>query len=321
MSLNNVQGIDVIDHSVSHPSDETHVFWAKNLSQLAYQAMMEEVLLTPKPGLVDMRNNGSHQDMDSYMFARSARTVANHLPEFVYLGYFQGKQPAVQTLYALREHGLACEKAMYQVTNNVNTHKGAIFSFGLVFAAMGRLLARNTNITANSICQEVANICQNMVVRELEPIKEATTAGEQFYQLYGLTGARGEAESGFATVLKYGLPTYQKFHAMGWDNERALHQTLLTLMAYNDDTNLVSRGGLDGLHFAQNAAMALLNSDNMDYAQLKMQLILLDNTFITKNLSPGGSADLLAITWFLAHLPKPVKNNLPNSSSNSCQYY
>ncbi|GKX58685.1 triphosphoribosyl-dephospho-CoA synthase CitG [Leminorella grimontii] len=297
---------DIAEEASAPLSDKTLALWGEALGRLSYRAMMEEVLLTPKPGLVDRQNSGSHRDMDSRSFARSARAVADGLPEFVYLGYAQGNVPAAQALPSLRAPGMACERAMYRATGGVNTHKGAVFAFGLLCAAAGRLLARGVPIEAQALCQEVADVCRGMVMRELASVKEARTAGERFYLSYGFTGARGEAESGFATALDYGLPAYRESLRQGWSSERSLHQALLTLMAHNDDTNLVSRGGVEGLRFARNEARALLNDGGMAHPQAKARLAALDDAFIAKNLSPGGSADLLAVTWFLAHLPKSV---------------
>lgn len=291
----------------STPQHEDNITrWGKALSMLAHRAMLEEVWLTPKPGLVDCSNSGSHKDMDLPMFVDSAQAVSGSLMEFVYLGYCLVSTTAEQTLCALRPPGIACEQAMYQVTNGVNTHKGAVFAFSLLCAGAGRLLARNRVPSAHNVCQEVADICRGMVMRELSSSREANTAGERFYKRYGLTGARGEAESGFATVLNYSLPAYRQAIQKGWSNKHALHQALLTLIAHNDDTNLVSRGGIEGLRFAQHEAMMLLNRGGMANPQAIEQISALDHTFITKNLSPGGSADLLAVTWFLAHLPGEI---------------
>lgn len=266
--------------------------------------MLEEVLLTPKPGLVDGRNSGSHQDMDLHMFIRSARAVSRCMTEFVRLGYDLGNAFTRQILPALRARGIVCEQAMYQVTHGVNTHKGAVFAFGLLCTVAGMLLARGEAMQACVLCRKVKDVCRGMVTRELALAKVAKTAGERFYRRYGLTGARGEAESGFATVLNHSLPAYCDAIHQGWGNERALHQTLLTLMAHNDDTNLVARGGIAGLQFAQREVLALLNDGGMANPQAIERLLTLDSIFIVKNLSPGGSADLLAVTWFLAHLPE-----------------
>ena len=92
-------------------------------------------------------------------------------------------------------------------------------------------------MTASSLCSEVRILCRGLVARELAGRSAAVTAGERQFQQLGLTGARGEAESGFATVRRV-LPLW---------NGRQLHDLLLRLMAVNPDSNLVSRGGIHGL--------------------------------------------------------------------------
>ncbi|EMN7478465.1 triphosphoribosyl-dephospho-CoA synthase CitG [Salmonella enterica] len=300
MSLSKVNGI-----KFRAPQNGDNIkWWGKELSMLAHRAMLEEVRLTPKPGLVDCNNNGSHNDMDLQMFIHSANIISENLADFLYLGYLHGNMSASQMLHSLRSTGLVCEQAMYQATNGVNTHKGAIFAFGLLCAGAGRLLASNVMPDAYRLCQEVANICHGMVVRELASTHVANSVGERIYKSHGLAGARGAAESGFAIVLNYSLPAYYTAIKQYWGTERALHQALLTLIAHNEDTNLVSRGGINGLRFAQNEAKALLNEGGMAHPEAIEKISALDHIFINKNLSPGGSADLLAVTWFLANLPE-----------------
>lgn len=140
------------------------------------------------------------------------------------------------------------------------------------------------------------------LVDELDAAREARTAGELFFQRYGMTGARGEAASGFATVRKHSLPPYQKLRRIGVADETALLVALLELLAFNPDTNLVARGGLEGLSFVQKLARALRSEDCAALPYLRSRLQEFDELVVARNLSPGGSADLLAVTWFLGNL-------------------
>ena len=45
---------------------------ASRTARLVYESLLEEVYTTPKAGLVDRRNRGSHTDMDVSLFERSA---------------------------------------------------------------------------------------------------------------------------------------------------------------------------------------------------------------------------------------------------------
>ncbi len=74
-------------------------------------------------------------------------------------------------------------------------------------------------------------------------------------------------------------------------------------MAWNDDTNLVSRGGLAGLNFVQQEAQRLLWQGGVLVDGGLEALRQFDDELIARHLSPGGSADLLAVTWFLSAFP------------------
>ncbi len=281
----------------------------KHYGSLAYQAMLAEVNLTPKPGLVDRINCGAHKDMALLDFYHSADAIAPWLPRFIEHGIHHCDVHGQMALNGLRPLGKACENSMFNATGGVNTHKGSVFSLGLVCCALGRLKARIEPINAEAICQEVANLCCGLTERELRQSNPQQTAGQRLYYHHGLTGARGEAESGFATVLTHALPAYQRLLAKGAQPDHALLHTLLILMSVNRDTNVVSRGGMAGLQWLQHQANEILSS--LSPAGMREPLSLwrvriFDAQCIARNLSPGGSADLLILTWFLAQFPHPL---------------
>lgn len=273
------------------------------IGDLAHQALIREVELTPKPGLVDRRNTGSHRDMDLQTFRASAQAIAPWFPVFFQRGVRDQHVPARHFLPRLRPEGVECEQAMFRATQGVNTHKGGVFSMGLLCAAAGRLWARDESATRGALCDEVAQICENLVEQELGRCAEAMTAGELLFRRHGLTGARGEVASGFATVRERSLPAFERaLHSHGCET-LALHAALLQLLVHNRDTNLVSRGGMEGLAFVQEAAGRLLDEGGASHPDYLERLAELDDALIARNLSPGGSADLLAVTWFLSHFP------------------
>lgn len=272
----------------------TNALAQTDFAALAVEALREEVWLTPKPGLVDSVNNGAHDDMDLPLFLRSIEAITPWFSKFVLLGQRDTGYPADAMLMRIRPAGLACEQAMFTATAGVNTHKGGIFSFGLLCTAAGRLAGRHQPLTGAGLCSEVAAMCRGLVARELQSCRRAATAGERLFQAYGLTGARGEAQSGFLTLRRHVLPYWFKQA----DPERRKLEALLRLMAYNPDTNLVSRGGLGGLHYVQRYARRLL-----DKGWQKEDLEEMDQALTSRHLSPGGSADLLAIATVLAAFP------------------
>lgn len=278
---------------------------ARAVGNLAAEALKRELDLTPKPGLVDRNNSGAHRDMDHGTFRASVRAIAPWFPAFFQRGHRHHAVDALAFLPLIRDDGRACEAAMFAATGGVNTHKGSVFSFGLLCAAAGRLHGRHDELEADAVCAEVARICAGLVDRELAATDRNQTAGEKLFRRHGLTGARGEAESGFVTARTYGVAPYRHARSRGLDDEHALQETLLHLMAHNPDTNVVSRGGLGGLDRVQRRARQLLEHPFPTAALRVEQLAAFDQELIACNLSPGGSADLLAVSWFLTNLDGP----------------
>jgi len=275
---------------------------ASRVGALAEQALRRELDLTPKPGLVDRAHRGAHRDMDHGLMSASIEAIAPWLPRFFERGHAHATTAPGVFLADLRREGRACEQAMFAATRGVNTHKGGIFSMGLACAAAGRLRARGRPWHAEAVGAEVAALTAGLVARELAPEVGVPTAGARSFRAHGLPGARGEAEGGFPTVRRHGLPAYRAARARGEDEERALAETLLALMAHNGDTNVVARGGIEGLAFVQREARRLRLGRWPSKAERLAQLHRLDRALVARNLSPGGSADLLAVTWFLHHL-------------------
>lgn len=282
---------------------------ANAVGGLVCQALLKEVELTPKPGLVDCLNNGSHRDMDRAAFYASVEAIAPWFPTFYRIGAFTRELAPEVLLERLRPAGLACEDAMLRATGNVNTHKGSIFSMGILCGAVGRLSRGEDLPGRERLCEEVARICSRLVEAELLRIHEPKTAGERLFQAYGLTGIRGEAASGFQTVRCHGLPAFKRILTRGGGEEEALHEALLHLLAVNHDTNLVHRGGIAGLAHVQAQARNLIKAGGVASPRFEASMLGFDSDLTERNLSPGGSADLLAVTWFLSQFPE----------SDSCQ--
>lgn len=257
---------------------------------LAQKALILEVCCTPKPGLVDRNNSGSHRDMDIFTFFQSISALGTYFRECAQIGMDTARLPATETFAKLRQAGIPAEQAMFAATGGVNTHKGAIFTLGLLCGSAGRLDTCDPEI----LCREAAAMVQGIVARELAAISEETaaTAGQKLYLRYGITGVRGEAEQGFPTVLQFGLPAFR--HGQDWNDSGCA--ALLAMIAHSEDTNLITRGGRDTQLHLKNKLQALLQEDPLPSQPVLRQL---DEEFIRKNLSPGGSADLLAACYFL----------------------
>jgi triphosphoribosyl-dephospho-CoA synthase len=268
---------------------------------LAYEALLIEVAASPKPGLVDRFNCGAHTDMDLFTFLDSAKAIHPYLLRCAQAG--AESKTLVGLFVRLRGYGVEAEKAMLLATNGVNTHKGAIFSMGVVTAAAayGMEHGGTTPSQISKICSE---LCQGLVEQDLALNQETKlnkqTAGQLLFSQYGITGVRGEAQQGFPTVIHIALPNFQTLREQGLSINDCCIQTLLHLISRTCDTNVLSRTGMGGLSFAQEYAKKVLEQGGI----LKGNEIVeeMDQVFIARNISPGGCADLLAVTCFLYFL-------------------
>ncbi len=282
---------------------------AERIAELAKKSLLDEVYTAPKPGLVDPMGRGSHTDMSVSHFERSAEALLPYFRRCVMIGT-EGKSESREDVFArLREAGLEAERNMYAATGGVNTHKGAIFSMGILCCAIGRLIRADGYIpTTEEILNEAASLSRSALEDDLKSI-DRTTAGGRAYLEYGVRGIRGEVMDGFPTIRETALPTYNAAIASGKNKNDAGVITLLHLIANVYDTNLYKRGGDEGVRYARDLARALIESGDPTEADVR----LMDDKLTKRNLSPGGCADLLALTYFLTsfrrvriglHLPK-----------------
>lgn len=264
----------------------------ERVEALAVESLLDEVYTTPKPGLVDRRNCGSHRDMDLRLFEVSAKALQPYFRRCVEIGQETAARSPEETFSALREAGIKAEEMMLRATGGVNTHKGAIYAMGLLCGSIGRLCPV---FDVDAILTESGNIARSAVREDLASAT-GKTAGERLYLRYGIRGIRGEAADGFPSVRNVGLPCFRKGLQDGLSQNDAGAIALLHLIAEGSDTNLWHRGGPDGAHWAAAAAKTLLPHPSRE------QLAELDDAFIARNLSPGGCADLLSATYFLYKL-------------------
>ncbi len=281
---------------------------AQAIAATMRDALITEATLTPKAGLVDAVHNGGHSDMNLALFLRSADAIAPYLGDCAATGMtFAGHPASPALLAAIRPIGLAAEAAMRAATGGVNTHKGAIFAFGLTAAALGKRLAEQHAATLADVQADVRALCAE-ILAELHQ-GDCDSAGKRGYARHGISGARGEAASGFATVSAHALPLYQQELAADGNERRALLAALVALYAANDDSTTLARVGLDGLRAHQHWARTLLadRATLADEARLSDAIAAYARNCAAKRLSAGGSADLLALTaWLGQHFtPNP----------------
>lgn len=276
----------------------------KMISQKAQLALLYEVSASPKPGLVDRFNSGAHKDMDFFTFMASSAALGPYFSICAAEGMkLPGRRP--QELFrALRDIGRQAEKIMFEATGGINTHKGLIFSLGMICAAATNCMKENRTgkVDIEAICQKVSIMTEGLCLRELDGMRKAEglSNGERLYKQYGFRGIRGEVESGFLTVRRYALPVLQQMKSIGnyTRNDRYV-QTLLHLMAVNEDTNIAARVDSEKLEYVRRYARDVLDAGGMFSSQGVELVYEMDRRFTEENISPGGSADLLAVTIML----------------------
>lgn len=269
---------------------------SQRIGAAAVRSLLYEVSITPKPGLVDRENSGSHWDMDFFTFLDSAASLQPYFVSCARIGLQTQDAAPEKTFAALRLPGKLAEQAMMEATGGVNTHKGAIFSLGILCAAAGRL--EKPCRSPEAICREIAAMTAGLTARELRTLtpEAAATNGQRLYAQYGITGIRGQAEAGFPAVLRAGLPILEEGLGRGLSLNDAGCAALLHLMCETEDTNLIARSDLATWQTLQSRLRTLLEASPFPTRQ---QLEALDREFTEKNLSPGGTADLLAASLFL----------------------
>ncbi|MHC1786100.1 MAG: triphosphoribosyl-dephospho-CoA synthase [Christensenellales bacterium] len=272
---------------------------ARRIGGLALRALLYEVSVTPKPGLVDRLDAGAHVDMDYYSFLDSALALSGYFEACAACG-LENPQAPEDLLPLLRPLGREAEGAMARATGGANTHKGLIFSLGILCAAAGRLRGKGS---AAEICALAARIAAPALA---DGTGGQLSHGERVRLRHGDLGVRGEAAAGFPAALHLALPALQAALAAGEGPDRAGVLALLHLMASLRDTNVLHRAGEEGLSAMHQGARLLLR-DGVPPEALQTWCLKMKDL----RISPGGCADLLCIAFFLYFVSPGLAPGLP----------
>jgi triphosphoribosyl-dephospho-CoA synthase len=267
---------------------------AQRIGRAAIAALYDELALAPKPGLVSFVDAGSHTDMDAGTFMRSLFSLRHCFPRLAMLGAARAPFGALEAL------GVAAEARMLAATGGVNTHRGAVFTLGLLSAAAGLGQSRFN-------AAQLREALMSAWGEALDARRRGTAAsnGRRAAQAHGLRGAADEAALGFPVVFEHALPALMRARRQGLDDRRARLQTLFEIIAVLDDTNLAHRGGLAGLRFAQTQARTFLGAGGAARPDALMNAQSIHEAFVARRLSPGGAADVLAAAGFIERVCAP----------------
>ncbi len=292
-------------HSYEEIMDVTLNILKKNfasiIGNLALKAMLTELDTYPKPGLVTPFSCGAHKDMDYALMKKSANAIAPYFNEICYNALMYDGE-VKDLLKTLRPIGLRAEKAMYEATSGINTHKGMIFSLGIFCAAAGYLISCNEEINDNifEVCSEIAQISMD------DFSLNGNSSGS--CHAFAAKGARYEAANGFPNVRYSGYETLKNSLKNGLSVNDSSVTALLKIMTKATDTNIMRRSSPACLEKMQNEAIRILQLKDIN--EIIKSAYELDKRFVSNNISPGGCADLLAASWFVYYLYNAVKNDV-----------
>ena len=267
---------------------------AHEIGHAATLALHDELALSPKPGLVTLDDCGSHDDMDANTFMRSLFALRPHFIRFAELG------AARAPFESLERCGLDAEQRMLAATGGINTHRGAIFTLGLLCAAAGAVAASGLAMQAGHLRRTLmAGWGDALSKRAKRAAGNSSLPGGRAARRYGLRGASAEAALGFPAFFELALPAWDLGQAQRLAPHHLRLNTLFHIMAVLDDCNLAHRGGIEGLRFAQDAAKEFIAAGGSSSQGGTTRARAIGQAFVARRLSPGGAADLLAAAcWF-----------------------
>lgn len=312
---------DLLEKTVELICDYLKKEFAGQVAQTACRALLYEVACAPKPGLVDRENSGSHRDMDCFTFIDSACALFPYFSECAGTGMELWED--LPLMFArLRCLGKEAEDRMKRATGGINTHKGAVFSMGILCAATAAQAAkeklnRQTGTSEQEWEKEISALCAGICAEVLEDFakinqKEKLSYGEQLFKKYGIKGIRQEAANGFPDVFKVGLRCLKEETAKGRTLNDAGVTALLALLCSVQDSNIVARSDWDMLIWAQERAKELL-AQGATHAQIRD----FNREMEEKNISPGGCADLLALSYFLLFWEREERIGCPDITAQT----
>ena len=270
---------------------------ATALGRQVLQALLDEVTLTPKPGLVDLRSRGAHVDLNWALMCHSAcvlRPVFEAMAEAA--EHSENDDLLRQRIGTIGRFG---ESVMMAATGGVNTHRGAVWALGLLVTAAAQQGARGASLAPAAVAARAGALAR---LRDRGAPQETGNKGELACRQYHVGGARGQARAGFPHVTQIGLPALRASRARGDSETTARLNTLLAIISTLDDTCVLSRGGVAALTALQAGAANVLAAGGAGTPAGTRALLALEAEVLLLNVSPGGAADLLAAALFLDSL-------------------
>ncbi len=285
------------------------------MAALAERALRRELDTPLKPGLVGPDSSGAHTDMD---YALMQKAIAALRP-------YWSRMAKASVPPLLQMIGIEAEKAMKKATGGVNTHRGAIFALGLALNARGMEVTVTEEVMQNRLCKIARVILHNGLIDSAlhftaqgAPASQRTH-GEQAVKQYGVKGAREMALEGYKDLWTNWLPYYRDTLGLrpresvipSEASVSPIQRTLLHIMSTLDDTCVIHRVGYErAQEVKREAADVLMAEEKWFFAKpcekyfssAGNNLQDLCVRYAAEGISPGGAADMLALTILIDSL-------------------
>ncbi|PIE97493.1 MAG: citrate lyase holo-[acyl-carrier protein] synthase [Treponema sp.] len=236
------------------------------LANISTAALLEELCRPLGFGCVTVNSSGSHSDMNFLMMLQCFPIIKKAVMEL--------KQNHIENFFSLREYGKVFEAKIFNLTNSVNTYKGALFLLLILNACV--LLCDDFSKLSNTI----ADFCKPLS-EDFKNLKCSEVSLESFNK-YGEYGIRGEALNGFENHFKTYLPMLE--------NKTPMEKIILKIIFDTHDTTTIKRGGYKKLEEIRKMAKK---------ANTPEEIKELNDFCVANNLSTGGTADKIIVLYSL----------------------
>jgi triphosphoribosyl-dephospho-CoA synthase len=269
------------------PREQRH--FCSETARIAVSCLHTELVLHPKPGLVSLVDNGSHTDMNAETFMRSMFALRHYFARICRAGIDDAP------FSVLKQLGIEAEARMLRATGGINTHRGAIFSLGMLCAAIGRARAQGMLLRGDGLRAIMLIRWGEELAAHTRP-DGAQSHGLEVADRHAASGAREEGALGLPSVFEVGLPAMRRTLAAGRSMHLARIDALFALMAHVSDTNVFYRGGAQGAATVRRQAAGFVEMGGTAHPGWRGYALESHRILVADKLSPGGAADLLAAT-------------------------
>lgn len=261
-------------------------FLKGKVQELSLKAMIYELDLEPKFGLVTKTSQGSHPDMDYNLMKKSAYFLSSKLKDYVTLGF---ETKLSDNLYPdIKNLGKKNEKELLENAGGINTYKGLHFLLGYTVTAFGFICSYNVKLKDRyrGLIDKIKISGQPLF---FEFLGEPKTTGEKLFKSYGILGARGEVFYGLRTAQR-ALRVLEKYGNL---SNEALTMALIEIVRSTTDTVLFARAKTEeSYHHFKDLITSIKVYDETRIKEVTEECI-------KNNISIGGSADILVVAIFL----------------------